>query len=79
MRRSVVAVALILILTVTSISFLEAQGKKAAEKARDPVCGIMVDKDPRLSVNHKGETYYFCSKADMEKFKKEPDKYAKKK
>jgi YHS domain-containing protein len=78
MRRSVVAVALILILAATSFTFL-AQGKKAPEKARDPVCGILVDKDPKLSANHKGETYYFCSKADMEKFKKEPDKYAKKK
>ena len=48
-------------------------------KAKDPVCGIMVDKDPDLSANHKGETYYFCSKADMDKFKKEPEKYVKKK
>jgi YHS domain-containing protein len=39
----------------------------------------MVDKDPNLSANYKGETYYFCSRADMEKFKKEPDKYVKKK
>ena len=35
-----------------------------------------MDKDPNLSANYKGETYYFCSKADMEKFKKEPEKYA---
>ena len=77
MRRTVVAVALILVLA-TSITFF-AQAKKAPEKARDPVCGIMVDKDPNLSANYKGETYYFCSKADMDKFKKEPDKYAKKK
>jgi len=78
MRRTVIAVALILVLTATSMTAF-AQAKKAPEKARDPVCGIMVDKDPNLSVNHKGETYYFCSKADMEKFKKEPEKYAKKK
>ena len=78
MRRTVIAVALILVLTATSMTAF-AQAKKAPEKARDPVCGIMVDKDANLSVNHKGETYYFCSKADMEKFKKEPDKYAKKK
>jgi YHS domain-containing protein len=78
MRRTVVAVALILILVATSMTVF-AQAKKAAEKAKDPVCGIMVDKDPNLSVNHKGETYYFCSKADMEKFKKEPEKYVKKK
>jgi YHS domain-containing protein len=35
----------------------------------------MVDKDPNLSVRYRGETYYFDSKADMEKFKKEPEKY----
>ena len=78
MRRSVVAVVLILILTATSMTAL-AQGKKAPEKAKDPVCGISVDKDPKLSASYKGETYYFCSKADMEKFRKEPEKYAKKK
>ena len=78
MRRSVLAVVLILILAVTSMTVF-AQAKKAPEKAKDPVCGIMVDKDPNLSANFKGETYYFCSKADMDKFKKEPEKYAKKK
>ena len=77
MKRTV-AVALILILAATSMTVL-AQTKKAPEKARDPVCGILVDKDPKLSVNHKGETYYFCSRADMDKFQKEPEKYVKKK
>ena len=78
MRRSVLAVVLILILAATSMTVF-AQAKKAQEKARDPVCGIMVDKDPNLSATHKGETYYFCSKADLDKFKKEPEKYVKKK
>jgi YHS domain-containing protein len=78
MGRTVVAVALVLILVATSMTAF-AQAKKAPEKAKDPVCGIMVDKDPNLSANYKGETYYFCSRADMEKFKKEPDKYVKKK
>ena len=77
MRRRVVAVALILMLAASMMVF--AQAKKTPEKAKDPVCGIMVDKDPDLSANHKGETYYFCSKADMDKFKKEPEKYVKKK
>jgi len=77
MRRRVVAVALLLMLAASMMVF--AQAKKTPEKAKDPVCGIMVDKDPDLSANHKGETYYFCSKADMDKFKKEPEKYVKKK
>ena len=78
MRRSIVAVILIVILAATSMTVF-AQAKKTPEKAKDPVCGILVDKDPNLSANYKGETYYFCSKADMDKFKKEPEKYVKKK
>ncbi len=78
MKRSVVAIALVVVLAATSMT-VWAQAKKAPEKAKDPVCGIMVDKDPNLSTEYKGERYYFCSKADMEKFKKEPEKYAKKK
>lgn len=78
MKRTVVAVALIIILAATSMTVF-SQAKKASEKAKDPVCGIMVDKDPNLSANYKGETFYFCSKADMEKFKQEPEKYARKK
>ena len=49
-----------------------------AEKAKDPVCGLMVDKNPELSANYKGETYYFCTKTDLEQFKKAPEKYVKK-
>lgn len=76
MKRTVVAVALIVLLAATSMTVL-SQARKAQEKAKDPVCGIMVDKDPGLSVNYKGETFYFCSKADMEKFKQEPERYVK--
>jgi YHS domain-containing protein len=78
MKRSVLAVVLIVILAATSMTVF-AQAKKTPEKAKDPVCGLRVEKDPQLSANYKNETYYFCSKADMEKFKKEPEKYAKKK
>ena len=78
MRRGALAILLIVILAATSMTAL-AQAKKNTEKAKDPVCGLTVDKDPNLSVNYKGETYYFCSKADMEKFKKDPEKYVKKK
>ena len=47
------------------------------EKVRDPVCGLMVEKDPELSAVYKDQTYYFCSKADRDKFKKNPEKYVK--
>jgi YHS domain-containing protein len=45
------------------------------DKVRDPVCGLMVEKDPELSAVYKGQTYYFCSKADRDKFIKNPGKY----
>jgi len=47
------------------------------EKARDPVCGIMVEKDPQLAAEYKGKIYYFCSKADRDKFTQNPQKYVK--
>jgi YHS domain-containing protein len=78
MTRRILAVALFAFIAAASITVF-AQGKKEPERTQDPVCGLKVEKVPELSHNHKGETYYFCSRADMDKFKKEPDKYAKKK
>jgi YHS domain-containing protein len=58
-------------------------GKSAPQprpvKVRDPVCGLMVEKNPELSTVYKGQTYYFCSKADRDKFKQNPEKYIKRK
>ena len=47
-----------------------------AEKARDPVCGMMVD--PATSKHrlaHRGETFYFCSAGCHTKFEADPAKY----
>jgi Cu+-exporting ATPase len=79
MKRIALALILIVVVLTASVSGL-AQAKKAEkpEKAKDPVCGLMVDKDPKLSAAHKGETYYFCSRADLDEFKKNPEKYVKK-
>ena len=80
MKRRIFAIVLISVLTTAILAAGQSlQPKKAHEKAKDPVCGLMVEKDPNLSTNYKGETYYFCSKADLEKFKKEPEKYVRKK
>ena len=80
MRRSIVAILLIAVITTASLTaFAQAKKAEKPEKVRDVVCGMMVDKDPALSVKYSGDTYYFCSKADAEKFKKEPEKYLKKK
>ena len=79
MKRTALALVLILVVLTASVSGL-AQAKKAEkpEKAKDPVCGLMVDKDPKLSMSYKGETYYFCSKTDLDEFRKNPEKYVKK-
>ena len=79
MKRTALAMILILVVLTASMSgFAQAKKGEKPEKAKDPVCGLMVDKDPKLSTAYKGETYYFCSKADLDEFKKNPDKYAKK-
>lgn len=77
MKRKIDTVVLIAIITTVSMTAF-AQSRKV-EKAKDSVCGLMVDKDHAFSVKYNAETFYFCSRADMEKFQKEPKKYARKK
>jgi len=80
MKRPAVWLLVLVVICVFSGSVISQTKTPAAkpEKAIDPVCGLTVDKVPELSYEYKGETYYFCSKADLEKFKKTPDKYSKK-
>ncbi|MCK4584354.1 YHS domain-containing protein, partial [candidate division WOR-3 bacterium] len=50
------------------------------EKVKDPVCGMLIDKDAAQGKYHyKGKNYYFCNISCYEKFRKEPEKYLKKK
>jgi len=77
-KRRALGIMLTLVFAAASITVV-AQTKRTSQKAKDPVCGILVERDQDLSASYKGETYYFCSKTDMDKFKKEPEKYAKKK
>ena len=62
-----------------STFFPKSAPRPRPEKVRDPVCGLLVEKDSELSTAYQGQTYYFCSKADREKFKKNPEKYVKQK
>lgn len=48
-------------------------------EAVDPVCGMKVSTGTKLKHTYKGDTYYFCSAADLEKFKNNPEKYLSKK
>ncbi|HET9129914.1 MAG TPA: YHS domain-containing protein [Terriglobia bacterium] len=80
MKRTVTILLVVAALIAVSAS-MSSQAKGPAQKpqkAIDPVCGLTVDKLPELSYTYKGETYYFCSKADLNKFKETPEKYVKK-
>ena len=79
MKRTVWALAIIAMLAISPALVMgQEQKPPETEKAKDPVCNIEVKKDPELSAKYKGKTYYFCMKADMEAFKKDPEKYLKK-
>ncbi|MDE3090673.1 MAG: YHS domain-containing protein [Chloroflexota bacterium] len=44
---------------------------------KDVVCGMTVDpKTAAGKSEHKGQTYYFCSKGCKAAFDKDPEKYA---
>jgi uncharacterized membrane protein YraQ (UPF0718 family)/YHS domain-containing protein len=44
--------------------------------ARDPVCGMTVDRGKALSAEHHGRRYFFCGPGCRSKFEAEPDRYA---
>jgi len=45
----------------------------------DPVCGMKVKKsEAKATYEYNGKTYYFCMEGCLEKFKKDPEKYASK-
>ena len=73
MLRPMLAIVLIIVLMWP----LAAVGQEKSDKVKDPVCGMMVEKNPKLSARHKGRTYHFCMKADMKEFEKNPDTYLK--
>ncbi|MCF6154361.1 MAG: YHS domain-containing protein [Candidatus Brocadia sp.] len=58
-----------------------AAGKETEKKDvdKDPVCGMEVNKEKAVKLEHDGKTYYFCSKMCEESFKKDPSKYLKEK
>jgi YHS domain-containing protein len=48
----------------------------AAAESVDPVCGMKVT-EQRHKAEYKGQTYYFCSETDRQKFVASPQKYLK--
>jgi YHS domain-containing protein/TusA-related sulfurtransferase len=50
--------------------------QKADDTATDPVCGMTVKKsEAKVTFDHEGKTYYFCSAGCKEAFAKDPEKY----
>ncbi len=74
MKKITSAVATVLLAGVLSAA--PATDKKET-KAKDPVCGMMVDSKTAEKSTYKGKTYYFCSREDRQTFEKTPDKYVK--
>ena len=77
-RRFLALIIVLAIATAANIDFAQVRRSSRPDKAKDPVCGLMVDKDLKLSVSHRGELYYFCSRTDLEIFKKNSERYVKK-
>ena len=50
-------------------------GARASDKARCAIEGMEMKKSAMVNMEHHGRTLYFCSKKEMEKFKKNPAKY----
>jgi hypothetical protein len=44
--------------------------------ARDPVCGMTVDRRKALSLDHGGRRYHFCGPGCRAKFEAEPERFA---
>jgi trehalose synthase len=42
---------------------------------RDPVCGMQVRSDRALSLEHRGERYYFCSESCRHQFAQVPERF----
>lgn len=48
----------------------------AGGQAKDPVCGMAVDRDKSTAASaYRGKTYYFCSASCRDKFEQAPEKY----
>ncbi len=50
------------------------KGLPAEKTAKDPVCGM--ETTCKISVDHNGEIYSFCSDRCKEQFRKNPENYA---
>lgn len=52
-------------------------GESHADKVKDPVCLMEIDKAGARTETHDNQTYQFCSQECQTKFKADPVKYVK--
>jgi len=54
----------------------DAHANEEGPVYRDPVCSMSTrDKNTFLTLEHQGNSYYFCSKHCLEAFREDPDRY----
>lgn len=53
----------------------EQRVPSAVATERDPVCGMFVDPKTSPKSEYEGQTYYFCSLEDKERFDKDPGNF----
>ncbi|MFB6089785.1 MAG: XdhC family protein [Halobellus sp.] len=53
----------------------DAADDTTPEPATDPVCGMDADPETAPSVDHDGETYYFCCEGCAGSFREDPESY----
>jgi uncharacterized membrane protein YraQ (UPF0718 family) len=58
-----------------TIVFLALFALTARRGARDPVCGMTVDRGKALTLEHAGRRYYFCGPGCRGKFEADPERY----
>src|SRR5687767_11891562 len=49
--------------------------QRSAESYIDPVCGMTVAPDSPLRHDYQGQTYLFCARSCLERFRAEPQKF----
>lgn len=47
----------------------------ATTSTSDPVCGMRVDPNSSVTVEHDGHLYYFCEAACADTFRDDPDRW----
>jgi YHS domain-containing protein len=55
---------------------MNAAPAASADKVKDVICGMAVDRTSAKTLTHEGAPYFFCSDICVEKFKADPKKYA---